>query len=111
MPVDLREEQDASLARPHMRYGATAKLLFMAMDVLYGRETTLPKVRFLEILARIPYQVESEAVQDGRGPDDGRYATWADVFRRAGLDERDHMNESLARCGLADRIVAYAREE
>ncbi|HUX17248.1 MAG TPA: hypothetical protein VMW52_12300 [Phycisphaerae bacterium] len=60
-------------------------------------------------------QMENEtpqgtAIQDGRGPDQGRYASWADVFRRIGLDERDHMNESLRRCGMADRVVPYADE-
>lgn len=34
--------------------------------------------------------------------------TWADVFRRIGLDERDHRNRSFANCGKADRVVRYA---
>jgi len=31
--------------------------------------------------------------------------TWADVFRRIGLDEREHMNRSLIYCGQPHRVV------
>ena len=33
--------------------------------------------------------------------------TWADVFRRIGLDERDHMNMSFRFCDKPERVVAY----
>ncbi|HJW74290.1 MAG TPA: hypothetical protein VJ787_01290 [Thermoleophilia bacterium] len=38
----------------------------------------------------------------------GSFETWADVFRRMGLDERDHMNHSFA---FADRLDQVARYE
>lgn len=34
-------------------------------------------------------------------------STWADVFRRIGLDERDHRNRSFAYCGRAEHVVRY----
>ncbi|MBN1542472.1 hypothetical protein JW992_10025 [candidate division KSB1 bacterium] len=34
-------------------------------------------------------------------------ATWADVFRRIGLDERDHRNKSFAYCGKPEHVVEY----
>jgi len=34
-------------------------------------------------------------------------STWADVFSRIGLDERDHMNMSFAFCDKAELIVNY----
>lgn len=34
-------------------------------------------------------------------------ATWADVIRRIGLDERDHMNHSFLYSGQSDRVVSY----
>jgi hypothetical protein len=38
----------------------------------------------------------------------GKWAlTWADVFRRIGLDWRDHMNSSYAFAGRPERIVRY----
>lgn len=33
--------------------------------------------------------------------------SWADVFRRVSLDERDHMNISLLLCGKEDSVVRY----
>ncbi len=33
--------------------------------------------------------------------------TWADVFRRIGLDERDHMNHSFEFCGKTEFIIKY----
>ncbi len=35
----------------------------------------------------------------------GDFKTWGDVFRRIGLDEREHMNNSLIRCGRESEIV------
>ena len=34
-------------------------------------------------------------------------STWADVFRRIGLDERNHRNQSFAYCGKAECVVRY----
>lgn len=37
----------------------------------------------------------------------GSFAVWADVFRRIGLDERDHMNASFVFCGKPEQVVKY----
>ena len=34
----LKQEQEKTLAAPRMRYGLLARLLFVAMDLLYGKE-------------------------------------------------------------------------
>jgi len=52
----LKQEQAKTLAAPRMRYGLLARLLFVSMDILYGRQKTLGKFRVLEIIARMPYQ-------------------------------------------------------
>ena len=52
----LRKVQDDTLASPRRRYSLSARVLFTAMDVLYGRRGSLPKFRVLEIVARVPYQ-------------------------------------------------------
>jgi len=52
----LQLEQQKTLAAPRMRYGLLARLLFVSMDLLYGRKKTLAKFRVLEIIARMPYQ-------------------------------------------------------
>ena len=55
-PAELREEQARTLASPRRRYGVLARVLFGAMDVVYGGERSLEKFKVLEIIARVPYQ-------------------------------------------------------
>jgi hypothetical protein len=57
----LRREQLATLEAPHRRYSLFARLLFVTMDLLYGRAHTLEKFQVLEIVARIPYQIWENA--------------------------------------------------
>lgn len=47
--------------------------------------------------------VAKEIVEDY----DSSLETWGDVFRRIGLDERDHMNTSFIFCGKPDCVVSY----
>jgi hypothetical protein len=54
--VALREEQARTLAAPRMRYGLLARVLFLGMDLVYGRRRTLSKFKVLELIARVPYQ-------------------------------------------------------
>ncbi len=54
--VDLRVEQEATLARPRMKYTMMARFFFAFMDLIYGKALTVPKIKLIEILARIPYQ-------------------------------------------------------
>lgn len=35
---------------------------------------------------------------------------WGDVFRRMGLDERDHMNNSLLRCGRENEMAPHVSQ-
>jgi len=37
----------------------------------------------------------------------GDFQSWGDVFRRVGLDERDHMNTSFVFCGKPESVVKY----
>jgi ubiquinol oxidase len=53
---ELRAEQEKTLAAPRLRYGLLARLLFIGMDVVYGRKRTLQKFKVLELIARVPYQ-------------------------------------------------------
>lgn len=54
--TDLRKEQEKTLASPRLRYGLLARILFLGMDVFYGRKRTLSKFKVLEVIARVPYQ-------------------------------------------------------
>ena len=48
--------QRQSAAAPRRHYSLSARALFAVMDLLYGKERTLPKFRVLELVARVPYQ-------------------------------------------------------
>ncbi len=52
----LRVEQEMTLASKKMKAGVLAKALFSTMDLIYGKQATLPKFRVLEVVARVPYQ-------------------------------------------------------
>jgi ubiquinol oxidase len=54
--LELREEQQKTLATPRLGYGLLARMLFVGMDLFYGRKRTLCKFKVLEIIARMPYQ-------------------------------------------------------
>ncbi|MBL0350662.1 MAG: hypothetical protein IPP68_09875 [Elusimicrobia bacterium] len=53
---DLAVEQAKTLSTPRRTYGLLARLLFLTMDLVYGRRRTLSKFKVLEIIARVPYQ-------------------------------------------------------
>ncbi|MFC1498034.1 hypothetical protein ACFLS1_06155 [Verrucomicrobiota bacterium] len=50
---------------------------------------------------------EEDPVNNEKVKEYGDLSTWADVFRRIGLDERDHMNRSFVFCGKAECVVKY----
>src|SRR5688500_12839239 len=55
-PEELRAEQRVTLGSRRRRYGMPARVLFLAMDLLYGKGRSLEKFKVLEIVARVPYQ-------------------------------------------------------
>ncbi|MCM8794304.1 MAG: hypothetical protein NC819_00635 [Candidatus Omnitrophica bacterium] len=55
-PRILNQEQRATLDAPRRRYGLLARLLFLSMDLFYGRSKSLSKFKVLEVIARVPYQ-------------------------------------------------------
>ena len=52
-------------------------------------------------------ELESQPVKTDNIKGYGEFDNWADVFRRIGLDERDHMNNSFVFAGQSDRVVKY----
>ncbi len=52
----LKSEQQKTLGSPRRKYGLLAKVLFLSMDLFYGRRRTLSKFKVLEVIARVPYQ-------------------------------------------------------
>ena len=54
--TDFKAEQEATLKSPRRKYGFFAALLFVTMDLFYGKIRTLSKFKVLEVIARVPYQ-------------------------------------------------------
>ena len=54
--LTLREEQERTRASARRPYSIPARVLFTAMDAVYGRRRSLGKFKVLEIIARVPYQ-------------------------------------------------------
>lgn len=52
----LRREQERTLRTPRRRYSVAARFLFRFLDLVYGSEWTLAKLKVLELVARVPYQ-------------------------------------------------------
>ncbi|MCG5211649.1 alternative oxidase [Streptosporangium soli] len=52
----LRIAQQQTLASPRMRYGLLAKMMFLPVDLFYGKQGSYTKFAMLEIIARVPYQ-------------------------------------------------------
>lgn len=50
---------------------------------------------------------DSQPVKSPLVKEYGEYETWGDVFRRIGLDERDHMNSSFVYAGMPEHVVPY----
>lgn len=54
--ADLKTEQQKTLSSPRRRYAFLAWMLFVLMDLVYGRQRSLSKFKVLEVIARVPYQ-------------------------------------------------------
>ena len=53
---ELRALATEAARREPRRYGVAARILFFALEALYGRQAPLEKFRVLEVVARVPYQ-------------------------------------------------------
>ena len=63
----LLQAQADTLAAPRLRYDPFSRLMFLTINVLYGRRRSLEKFLVLEQLARIPYQAW-ERPRNARSP-------------------------------------------
>ncbi len=54
--LELRQEQEKTLAAPRLRYGLLPRMIFLNIDLLFGRTCTLSKLKVFEVGARVIYQ-------------------------------------------------------
>ena len=52
-------------------------------------------------------ELEKQPVKSKKVKQYANLPSWADIFRRIGLDERDHMNHSFILCGRPDNVIEY----
>ena len=52
----LLNAQAETLAAARRRYSVLARILFLTLDTLYGKQRTISKFKVLELVARVPYQ-------------------------------------------------------
>ena len=79
-PEQRRVEQLATLSAPRRRYGIGARVLFAALDLVYGKARTLSKFKVLELVARVPYQAWEQVA----------YIAITHVHEREGVARRIH---------------------
>jgi ubiquinol oxidase len=72
--------QRETLNTPRLPYGLPARVLFLLLDVFYGRKRTLPKFKVLELIARVPYQSWEQVA----------YVAITHISQRTGLARRIH---------------------
>lgn len=53
---DLTSEQEKTLTHPALKASLILRMMYMTMDLIYGKGRSLMKFKSLEVLARYPYQ-------------------------------------------------------
>ena len=72
--------QRETLNSQRLPYGLPSRVLFLLLDVFYGRKRTLPKFKVLELIARVPYQSWEQVA----------YVAITHMAQRTGLARRIH---------------------
>ena len=54
--LDLKAEQEKTMQTPAMEANFILRMMYAAMDLIYGKKGTLPKFKVIEILACYPYR-------------------------------------------------------
>ena len=85
---ELLVAQAETLRSPKRDYAIPARILFVTMDAVYGKQRTLSKFKVLELVARVPYQAWEQAA----------YIAITHVHEHTGLARRifDRIAESRA---------------
>lgn len=78
----LRAAQADTLTAPRLRYDPISRLLFLTVDLIYGRTRSLRKSLVLEYLARIPYQAWERVAYRAIARSEGRSALAHRIMER-----------------------------
>ena len=105
VPHELRAAQAATLAAPRFRYDLFSRVLFLTVDLLYGRRRSLEKFLVLEQLARVPYQAWERLAQRALARSRGRSSLAWLVMERVAEARAQQDNEQLHLLVLEELLV------
>ncbi|XVQ09949.1 alternative oxidase [Spirillospora sp. CA-255316] len=88
----VRAQRD-TLSSPRMKYGVLARMMFLPVDLVYGRKGSFTKFAMLEIIARVPYQAWERTGYWALHRHHGRSALARRVFDRIVEARADQDNE------------------
>jgi ubiquinol oxidase len=101
---ELVRAQRETLDSPRMRYGLLAKMMFIPVDLVYGRKGSFTKFAMLEIIARVPYQAWERTGYRALHRHHRRSALARRVFERIVEARADQDNEQWHLLILQDLI-------
>jgi len=107
----LKREQERTLSTPRLRYSLLARVLFVGMDILYGRRCTLSKFKVLELIARVPYQAWEQVAYVAMTHTSGDPGFARRVFDRIRESRQQQDNEQWHLLILAELIVLRGLRE
>ena len=92
--MDLKAEQDKTLQTPVMTANIVLRIMYLAMDLVYGSERSLPKFKVVASLARYPYWAW----------ENGSYHRLSRRYARAKYTAKKASEEDLRHIELGRRI-------
>ncbi len=102
---ELVVSHDKSLDTPLRRYGVAAKILFVTLDLVYGKKRTLSKFKVLELVARVPYQAWEQVAYVATTHTSNRPELARRIFDRVTESRRQEDNEQWHLLMLEERIA------
>ena len=101
----LRRTHLETLSADRRDYSLAARVLFVVMDLLYGRRRTFAKFRVLEVVARVPYQSWEHATYQRIGGTQGRVHLARRLFDRV-LEFRAQQDNEQWHLLIMDELAA-----
>ncbi|HEX6238434.1 MAG TPA: alternative oxidase [Acidimicrobiales bacterium] len=107
-PEALRKAQADTLATRRLRYDPFSRLMFLTVDVLYGRRRSLEKFLVLEQLARIPCQAWERLAQRAIAHSQGRSAVARRIMERV-VEARAQQDNEQFHLLILEELLAHQR--
>jgi ubiquinol oxidase len=107
-PDALREAEADTLATSRLRYDPFSRLMFLTVDLLYGRRRSLEKFLVLEQLARIPYQAWERLAQRAIAHSRGRSTLVRRIMERV-VEARAQQDNEQFHLLILEELLAQRR--